>query len=221
MRSGWSWTYAHRTRFEPICTVLAAAGVQIAPSTYYAARTRAPSARAVRDQQLLIQIQRVHLDRAIGRGLYGARKVWHAMRREGQPVARCTVERLMRGAGLTGARRGRRTVTTRPDPAAARPPDLVERNFTAPAPTGCGSSTSPTSHLVRHRVHRLRDRRVLPADRQLAHRHLDAHALPLDALAMAMALWAPAAEPGRPSTGWCTTPMPAARADSIGRRNTP
>jgi putative transposase len=88
----------------------------------------------VRDEQLLIQIRRVHSDRAIGRGLYGARKVWHAMRREGQPVARCTIERLMRGAGLTGARRGRRTVTTRPDPSAARPPDLVERNFTAPAP---------------------------------------------------------------------------------------
>jgi putative transposase len=76
----------------------------------------------------------VHADRDLGRGLYGARKIWHQLRREGVTVARCTVERLMRSAGLRGASRGRRFVTTRPDPAAARPPDRVARDFTAAGP---------------------------------------------------------------------------------------
>ena len=132
---------AHRDAFgvEPICAVLAEHGVQVAPSTYYAARGRAPSTRARRDQRVLDEIRRVWHDRRIGRRLYGARKVWHQLRREGvlvddQPVARCTVERLMRLEGLVGARRGRRVVTTRPDKAADRPADLVKRDFTAKAP---------------------------------------------------------------------------------------
>lgn len=131
---------AHRGRFgvEPICRVLTEHGMKIAPSTYYAAHSRPPSARAVRDEQLLGEIVRAHADRDIGRGLYGARKVYHQLRREGgvngAQVARCTVERLMRVAGLRGVRRGRQFVTTRPDPAAARPPDLVKRDFTAARP---------------------------------------------------------------------------------------
>ena len=77
----------------------------------------------------------MHADREIGRGLYGALKVWHQLRREGIVVARCTVERLMKGAGLRGARRGGKVFrTTRPDTAAARPPDLVGRDFTATRP---------------------------------------------------------------------------------------
>jgi putative transposase len=127
----------HRDRFgvEPICRVLSGHGVQIAPSTYYAARNRAPSARARRDGQLTAEIRRVHADPNIGRGLYGARKVWHQLRREGIPVARCTVERLMRTAGLRGATRGgAKVVTTRPDPTAARVPDLVRRDFSASRP---------------------------------------------------------------------------------------
>jgi putative transposase len=68
------------------------------------------------------------------RGVYGARKVWRQLHRKGHPVARCTVERLMRREGLHGVGRGRRHRTTRPDPAAPRPADLVERDFTAPAP---------------------------------------------------------------------------------------
>jgi putative transposase len=124
---------------EPICRVLTAHGVQIAPSSYYAAKTRAASARAVRDALLLTEIERVFHHRDLGRGLAGARKVWHLLRREGMeeqlgPIARCTVERLMRSAGLQGARRGRRFVTTRRDAAAIRPPDRVNRNFTAEAP---------------------------------------------------------------------------------------
>ena len=126
----------HRARFgvEPICRVLSQHGVPIAPSTYYAARNRPPSARAVADERALVEIRRVHGDPKIGRGLYGARKVWHELRREGHEIPRCQVERLMRQAGLSGTRRGKRFVTTRPDKAASRPPDLVKRNFTAARP---------------------------------------------------------------------------------------
>jgi putative transposase len=127
----------HRDRFgvEPICRVLAEHGVPIAPSSYYAARARPPSARAVRDTQLQAEIRRVHTDPDRGRGVYGARKVWHQLRRDGVAVARCTVERLMRAAGLRGATRGRRPiVTTRPDSTAARPADLVGRRFSASVP---------------------------------------------------------------------------------------
>jgi putative transposase len=125
-----------RDRFgvEPICRVLTEHGVKIAPSTYYAAKTRPPSTRVRRDAELLAQIRRVHADPKIGRGVYGARKVWHQLRREGITAARCTVERLMRADGLHGAVRGRQFVTTRPDPAATRPPDLVDREFTAERP---------------------------------------------------------------------------------------
>jgi putative transposase len=126
----------HRDRFgvEPICTVLRAHGCGIAPQTYYAAKSRPPSARAVREEELKTRITEVFWDRSKGRGLAGARKVWHLLEREGVEVARCTVERLMSELGLRGAVRGRRFVTTRPDESAPRPPDLVERKFTALAP---------------------------------------------------------------------------------------
>jgi putative transposase len=119
---------------EPICRVLSAHGLMIAPSTYYAHRCRPRSARTVRDAELVVEIKRVHGDRAIGRGLYGARKVWHQLLREGLVVPRCQVERLMKAAGLQGIRRGKRFVTTTPDKAAARPPDLVKRDFSAERP---------------------------------------------------------------------------------------
>ena len=79
-------------------------------STYYAARKRErePSAREVRDEQLKEQVMRVWGDRRKGRGVYGARKVWLQLRREGIGVARCTVERLMRGMGLFGVAAGRK-----------------------------------------------------------------------------------------------------------------
>jgi putative transposase len=123
----------HKSRFgvEPICRVLTDHGVPIAPSTYYDAIRRPPSARAVRDGQLKAHIARVHTDNY---GVYGARKVWLALNREGIAVARCTVERLMRELGLCGARRGRRIRTTRADAAAARAADLVRRQFTPPGP---------------------------------------------------------------------------------------
>jgi putative transposase len=127
---------AHRHRFgvEPMCRVLTEHGVAIAPSTYYAAKSRRPSRRALADAELLVEIHRVHGDPKIGCGLYGVRKVWHQLRREGFAVARCTVERLMRAEGLQGARRGRRFVTTKPDTTAVRPPDLVQRAFQAARP---------------------------------------------------------------------------------------
>ncbi len=119
---------------EPICTVLSEHGCRIAPSTYYDARAaadRGSSSRHVRDKDVKSEVARVHRENF---GVYGARKVWLQLNREGVAVARCTVERLMRELGLAGARRGRRVRTTVADTAAARPADLVGRNFDPPAP---------------------------------------------------------------------------------------
>jgi putative transposase len=116
---------------EPICRVLSEHGCRIAPATYWAALKRPRCARAVRDEELLVQIHRVHEDNY---GVYGVRKVWRQLHREGVPVARCTVERLMRQAGLAGAVRGASTRTTRVEPAAPRAQDLVERQFSAARP---------------------------------------------------------------------------------------
>ena len=96
----------------------------IAPSTYYDQARREPSRRQLRDDELTEHIRRVH---AANYGVYGARKVWLALNREGIPVARCTVERLMRELGLAGARRGKKVRTTVPGQGAARPADLVKR----------------------------------------------------------------------------------------------
>jgi transposase InsO family protein len=111
---------------EPICRVL-----PIAPSTYAAASGRPPSARRRRDQELKAEIRRVHAEHF---GVYGARKVWRQLHRERIAVARCTVERLMRELGLEGVRRGKPHKTTTPDTTAARPVDLVERDFSAVGP---------------------------------------------------------------------------------------
>jgi len=130
----------HRERFgvAPICRVLSSHGVLIAPNSFYAHQARTPCARSVRDAAVLAQIRRVHGDPQLGRGLYGVRKVHAQLRRgggvDGQPVSVRQVARLMRRDGLVGARRGRRFVTTRADNSAVRPPDLVGRDFTAPAP---------------------------------------------------------------------------------------
>jgi putative transposase len=116
---------------ESICSNLAQLGVQIAPSTYYEQISRQPSKRETRDEVLKAQIERVH---AANYGVYGARKVWLALRREGLDVARCTVERLMADLGLTGAIRGKVKKTTIADPAGLRPPDLVQPQFGPSAP---------------------------------------------------------------------------------------
>jgi putative transposase len=117
---------------EPVCAVL-----EFPASTYYAAkkREREPSRRGRRDEWLKRQIMRVWEDRKKGRRLYGARKVWRQLRREGIEVARCTVERLMRELGIEGAAaRRRKPRTTVPAPSGGQPADLVGRDFTAPAP---------------------------------------------------------------------------------------
>jgi len=112
---------------EPICRV-----VQFAPTTYYAAAARSPSARKLRDDELKVMIQRVFHEHL---GVYGADKIWAQLKREGTRVARCTVERLMRELGLRGVVRGKKSVrTTFSDEAAARPADLVKRQFRATAP---------------------------------------------------------------------------------------
>jgi putative transposase len=105
--------------------------LQVAPSTYYAAKSRPLSARAVRDAELKTEIRRVYEDNF---AVYGARKIWRQLQRDGVQVARCTVERLMRELGICGAVRGKTRRTTIADPSARRAPDLVKRDFTAEAP---------------------------------------------------------------------------------------
>ena len=107
-------------------------GVPIAPSTYYDARTRAPSRRSRRDAEVAQLIAVARRQPFLAR--LGARKMWLHLRRQGHDVARCTVERLMTRSGWQGALRGRQVKTTIADPAAARSPDLVGRDFTAAAP---------------------------------------------------------------------------------------
>jgi putative transposase len=187
----------HRERFgiEPICAELRKHDVKIAPSTYHAAKARPPSARSQRDEVVLEHIRRVHGDAKIGRGLYGARKVWHELAREqarGEypdlgAVPRCQVERLMRANGLRGVRRDKGFVTTKADPAAARPPDLVKRDFTASrpnelwvvdftyVPTWSGTVFSAfVSDVFSRRIVGWRTKATMPTE------------LPLDALEMAL-----------------------------------
>ena len=118
----------HRERFgvEPICREL-----QVAPSSYYAARQRPPSARRVRDEALKVKLRHVYAEHF---GVYGVRKLWRQLQREGIPVARCTIARLMRELGLAGVVRGRVVRTTVADEHAPRPADLVDRDFHVPAP---------------------------------------------------------------------------------------
>jgi putative transposase len=121
----------HRSEFgvEPICRVL-----QVAPSTYYAAKRRIiePSARALRDAvmtQILLTLW------IANRKVYGAHKLWKAARRAGHDIGRDQVARLMRELGIEGiSRRRKRVFTTIADPDALRAPDLVNRNFKAAAP---------------------------------------------------------------------------------------
>lgn len=103
----------------------------MAPSTYYAAKARQPSARARRDQVTGPALRALWEDNYC---VYGARKLWKAARRAGMDLGRDQVARLMRAMGIEGARRTKRVRTTRADPGAARHPDLVQRDFTATVP---------------------------------------------------------------------------------------
>ena len=119
----------HRGRFgvEPICRTL-----DVSASAYYHRKTAARSRRQIEDERLLARIRQLH---AANYYAYGSRRMWKALHRAGEPVARCTVERLMHSHGIQGAkRRGKRWKTTVPDPFASRRADLVERDFTATGP---------------------------------------------------------------------------------------
>ncbi len=111
---------------EPICTAL-----QVAPSTYYSAKTRPLSDRAIRDavmMPILLALWKANYS------VYGARKLWIAARNAGHVIGRDQVARLMRELGIWGVKRGRRVRTTRRDDTAPRSPDLVDREFSAEAP---------------------------------------------------------------------------------------
>ena len=150
---------------EPICKVL-----PIAPSTYHAhiAQRIDPSkrsARAQRDAELKIEVQRVFAENF---GVYGARKVWRQLRREGFAVARCTVERLMASLGLQGAIRGKPVRTTISDKAVPCPLDHVDRQFHALRPNALGLGLHLRRNLGGLRLRRLRHRRLRPSHRGLA-----------------------------------------------------
>ncbi len=120
---------AHRAEFgvEPICAAL-----QVAPSTYYAAKSRPASARSVRDAMLIPVLMAIWM---ANYRVYGVHKLWKAARRAGHEIGRDQVGRLMKAAGIEGVSRRRRKVrTTRSDPSAPRPADLVQRVFTATRP---------------------------------------------------------------------------------------
>jgi putative transposase len=120
---------------ESICEQLTELGAKIAPATYYGHRSRTPSAREVRDAELKQKIAAAH---AANYGVFGARKVWLTLNRErpvdAEPIARCTVERLMAELGLVGAVRGKVKRATISDPRQVKPHDLVNRNFRPLAP---------------------------------------------------------------------------------------
>jgi putative transposase len=111
---------------EPICRVL-----QVAPSTYYAAKRREPSARARRDEVMMAVLMVLWVT---NRKVYGAHKLWKAARRAGHDIGRDQVARLMRALAISGVSRRHRVFTTRPDPEAVRAPDLVNRHFIALRP---------------------------------------------------------------------------------------
>jgi putative transposase len=111
---------------EPICAVL-----QVAPSTYYAAKSRPVSARVIRDAAMIPILVAIWM---ANYRVYGAHKVWKAARRGGHDIGRDQVARLMRQAGIEGVCRRKRVRTTRSDPTAPRPADLVKRDFSATAP---------------------------------------------------------------------------------------
>ena len=166
-----SFIGAHRERWgvEPICAAL-----QVAPSTYYAAVSRRPSARCQRDEQLKIEIRRVHRDNY---GVYGIEKVWHQLTREGKKVGRDRVHRLMREMDLEGVVRGKRKpITTWPAELDTRPADLVERNFTAAAPNRLWvADLTYVSTWAGLRVCGVRHRRLQQMYRRLARVELFAH----------------------------------------------
>ena len=130
-------------------------GVQIAPRTFYAWVGRAPSKRALWDATITEILAGYYEPDEHGRrkpeSLYGSLKMWAHLQREGIPVAKSTVERLMRRNGWQGVRRQKRVRTKIPDPSAVRPPDLVDRQFGVPAPNLLLVADLTYVKLSRHR----------------------------------------------------------------------
>jgi putative transposase len=166
---------AHRDQYgvESICKLL-----PIAPSTYYEHKARQRDPRRIpprlqRDAERRGSIRRVWQESF---RVYGARKVWKQLNREAIPVARCTVERLMRQEGLRGVVRGRRTSTTIADDLQQKPLDRDQRRFVASRPDQLWvSDFYLRGDLVRVHIRRFRDRRLCTTDRRLASQPLDAH----------------------------------------------
>ncbi len=124
----------HKDQFgvEAICRVLRPAVRGFITSRgYRAAKTRAPSARSLKDELLVPEIVRLHAENY---GVYGVRKMHALMRRQGWEIGRDQTARLMEIADVRGVKRSKKVFTTRPDPAAVKPADLVQHRFTAPAP---------------------------------------------------------------------------------------
>ncbi|MDQ0779993.1 hypothetical protein QF026_008459 [Streptomyces aurantiacus] len=147
----------------PVCREL-----DLSESAYYARKKRPKSARQLRDEQLMPLIEELHEDPG---GTYGARRITRALQRKGVDVARCTVERLMAELDIEGVIRGRRRRTTIPEPSAPRPPDLVDRDFTAFGPgPALGRGHDLRQNLVGLGVCGVRPGRVLTNDRRLGRR---------------------------------------------------
>ena len=121
---------------EPMCEVLTKHGITISPSTYYEWVDKAPTKRQLADEQIVALLTAQREDKRTGKfaRTLGSRKTWIRLRGQGHDVARCTVERVMREQGWEGARYGSKHRTTIADREHVRYPDLVDRNFFAPAP---------------------------------------------------------------------------------------
>ena len=124
-----------RLGVEPIFKVLREAGLQVAPSIYYAAKARRPSARRQRDAELRPALRQLWEDNY---RVYGAQKLWKAARRAGHQVGRDQVARLMRAEGIEGVRRTRQVPTTRPEPGMPRHPTWLVATSPRPGRTSCG-----------------------------------------------------------------------------------
>ncbi len=160
----------YRARFgvEPICRVLTEHGMQIAPSTYYAAVKTRVSAAELADAYLVDAV--VDLYR-VNRSVYGVRKLWREMRRAGHDVGRDQVARLMKIAGIAGVVRGEHTMTTtrRGDEAVPRHPDLLDRAWDTPTrPDQWWVADFTYVWTLAGFCYGAADRRVLPADPRLA-----------------------------------------------------
>jgi putative transposase len=165
-----SYIEEHRERFgvEPICKTL-----EVSASAYYERAKGERSARALEDERLLGRIREVHERNYCA---YGYRRTWIALKREGEQVGRGRVQRLMREAGIQGAkRRGKPWRTTKPDPLAERRPDLVERLRRHRAEPALGRRPHLPALLGGRHLPRLRPRRLQPQGGGLAARLPHAH----------------------------------------------